>query len=195
MKKLEPYGEEIESQMKNLYQSLSEKDRRRYAAIEAKKLGYGGISYVCRVLGCDENSVNRGASELATFLCREDKRIREAGGGRKKLLDTTPGIDEAFLEIMSPHTAGSPMDETIKWSNLSREKIAGRLAEQGYKVSVTVVEQLLDKHDFRRRKAFKDEAGKDVENRDEQFTNIENLVESARANGNPAMSMDVKKKS
>ena len=45
MRKLEPYGEEIEEQMKNLYQSLSEKDRRRYAAIEAKKLGYGGKSY------------------------------------------------------------------------------------------------------------------------------------------------------
>jgi hypothetical protein len=44
MKKLKPYGEEIEEQMKNLYQSLSEKDRRRYAAIEAKKLGFGGKS-------------------------------------------------------------------------------------------------------------------------------------------------------
>jgi hypothetical protein len=96
---------------------------------------------------------------------------------------------------MSPNTAGSPMDETIKWSNLSREKIAGLLAEKGYGVSVTVVEQLLDKHDFRSRKAFKNEAGKEVENRDEQFKNIENLLEDARANGNPAMSMDVKKKS
>ncbi len=46
MEKLEPYGQEIEEQMKNLYQSLSEKDQRRYAAIESKKLGYGGISYM-----------------------------------------------------------------------------------------------------------------------------------------------------
>ena len=195
MKRLAPYGAEIEGQMKNLYQSLSEKDRRLYAAIESKKLGYGGISYVCRLFGCDESSVNRGSSELATVLSPEDKRIREKGGGRKKLLDTMPGIDQAFLESMSPHTAGSPMDETIKWSNLSREKIAGVLAEQGYKVSVTVVKQLLAKHDFRRRKAFKNETGKAVEYRDEQFTNIEHLVESAHENGNPAMSMDVKKKS
>lgn len=195
MKKLDPYGAEIEKQMKNLYQSLSEKDRRRYAAIEAKKLGYGGISYMCRLFGCDENSVNRGLSELETLLSPEEKRIREVGGGRKKMLETTPGIDEAFLEIMSPHTAGSPMDETIKWSNLSREKIAGLLAEKGHTVSVTVVEQLLDRHDFRRRKAFKNEAGKEVENRDAQFENIENLVEFARENGNPVMSMDVKKKS
>jgi hypothetical protein len=195
MKKLKPYGEEIEEQMKNLYQSLSEKDRRRYAAIEAKKLGFGGKSYICRLFGCDESSVKRGLNELETPLSPEDKRIREAGGGRKPILDTTPGIDEVFLEIMSPHTAGSPMDETIKWSNLSREKIAGLLAEKGYGVGVTVVEQLLDRHDFRRRKAFKNEAGKEVENRDEQFKNIGNLLEDARANGNPAMSMDVKKKS
>jgi len=195
MKKLEPYGEEVEDWMRNLYQSLSEKDRRRYAAVEAKKLGYGGISYVCRVFGCHESSVNHGLRELESPLTPEETQIREEGGGRKKIVDTTSGLDDAFLEIMSPHTAGSPMDETIKWSNLGREKIAEMLAEKGYWVSVIVVEQLLSRHDFRPRKAFKSEAGKDVENRDEQFKNIENLVEYARENGNPAMSMDVKKKS
>ena len=58
------------------------------------------------------------------------------------------------------------MDETIKWRNLSRAKIAELLAEQGYEVGVRIVDQLLDAHDFRRRQAFKSEAGKDVENRD-----------------------------
>jgi len=195
MKKLEPYDEEIEKQMKNLYQSLSEKDRRRYAAIEAKKLGYGGISYICRLFRCDESSINYGLSELEEPLSSKEKRIRNIGGGRRKIVETTPGIDEAFLEIMLPYTAGSPMDETIKWSNLSREKIAELMAEKGYQVSVTVVDQLMDKHDFRRRQAFKSEAGKEVDNRDAQFENIENLVEFARENGNPVMSMDVKKKS
>ncbi len=70
MKKLKPYGEEIEEQMKNLYQSLSEKDRRRYAAIEAKKLGFGGKSYICRLFGCDECSVKRGLNELETPISR-----------------------------------------------------------------------------------------------------------------------------
>lgn len=46
MKKLRPYAKEIEEQMRKLYQSLTEKDKRRYAAVEATKLGYGGISYV-----------------------------------------------------------------------------------------------------------------------------------------------------
>jgi hypothetical protein len=195
MRKLAPYDQEIEEQMQNLYQSLSEKDRRRYAGIEAQKLGYGGISYVCRLFGCDENSVNHGLSELEGRLPANEKRLRKVGGGRKKVLDTTPGIDEAFLEIMGPHTAGSPMDETIKWSNLSREQITESLATKGYKVGITIVDQLLATHAFRQRQAFKSEAGKAVENRDEQFKNIEQWVEVARENGNPAMSMDVKKKS
>lgn len=195
MQKLKPYGQEIEGQMKNLYQSLSEKDQRRYAAIEAKKLGYGGTSYICRLFGCDPSSVKHGSSELETPLTSGDKRIRKPGGGRKRIVDIMPNLDVAFLEIMTPHTAGSPMDETVRWSNLSREKISEALAVKGFMVSVTVVDQLLTKHDFRRRQAFKYEAGKQVEQRDDQFENIEKLVETAREKGNPVMSMDVKKKS
>lgn len=195
MKKLEPYGQEIEEQMKNLYQSLSEKDQRRYAAIEAKKLGYGGIRYICRLFGCDQSSVKNGLRELERPLTPKEKRIRKAGGGRKRILKIRPKIAEAFLEIMTAHTAGSPMDETLKWSNLSRDKIADELADKGFAVSVTVVDQLLEEHDFHRRQAFKNEAGKQVEQRDEQFQNIEKLVETARENKNPVMSMDVKKKS
>jgi Rhodopirellula transposase DDE domain len=198
MERLETYDQAVAEQMKNLYQSLSEKDQRRYAAIEAKKLGYGGISYICRLFGCDPSSVRRGLSELATPLKPRDKQIRAAGGGRKRLVESLPDLDETFLAIMTPGcllgAAGSPMDETIKWSNLSREQIAATLASKGFAVSVTVVDQLLAKHDFCRRQAFKNEADKQVEQRDEQFKNIEQLVENARTKGNPVMSMDVKKK-
>lgn len=61
-------------------------------------------------------------------------------------------------------------------------------------VSVTVVDQLLENHNFRRRQAFKAEAGQQVEQRDEQFQNITALKEEYHAQGNPVMSMDVKKK-
>lgn len=194
MKKQTPYPKEHEDEMRNLYNSLTEKDRRRYAAVEAKKLGYGGISYVCRVLQCDEGTVKHGIREIENQLPPHDGRIRKKGAGRKRVLDIEEGIDEAFLEIMSPHTAGSPMDERIKWSNLSRKSIAEQLGEHGFTVSETVVDQLLDRHDFRRRKAFKSVTGKQVEQRDEQFKNIEKIVEQATANENPVMSMDVKKK-
>lgn len=56
------YSAEIEVQMQCYYQSLSEKDRRRYAGIEAVKLGHGGIAYISRVLGCDQISYAPGGT-------------------------------------------------------------------------------------------------------------------------------------
>lgn len=192
--KTKPYPTEIEEQMYKFHQSLSEKDRRRYAAIEAKKLGYGGISYICRVLQCNDRTVKRGMNELDGSIPKGETRIRQSGGGRKSMLETTPGLEAAFLRSIDNHTAGSPMDEKVKWTNLSREEIANRMAEEGFKVSVTIVDQLLEKHNFRRRQAFKSEAGKQVPQRDEQFKNIEKLKQEHHEQGNPVMSMDVKKK-
>lgn len=193
--KITPYAPEVEAQMRNFYHSLSEKDRRRYAAVEAAKLGHGGITYLCQVLHCDEGTVSRGLKELKMPLLEKEKRIRQAGGGRKSVVETMAGLDEAFLEMLKNHTAGSPMDESVKWSNLSRNEMAEKLKQCGFSVSVTVVDQLLDKHHFRRRQAFKVEAGKkNLPHRDEQFKNIERLKEEYRVQGNPVMSMDVKKK-
>lgn len=193
--KIEPYSSEIEARMRKFYRTLSEKDRRRYAAIEAKKLGYGGVSYICRVLECNDRTVNRGIAELEGALPDDETRIRQPGGGRKSKLATTPGLEAAFLQVIENHTAGSPMDAEVKWTNLSREELAFRIQAKGFQVSVTVVDQLLEKHNFRRRQAFKSEAGKQVPQRDEQFKNIESLKQAYHEQGNPVMSMDVKKKS
>jgi hypothetical protein len=194
MKKRQPYPASIEAQMQNVYHSLSEKDRRRYAAIEALKLGYGGISYICRLMECNEVSVKHGMRELEHPLSNINSQIRQPGAGRKKRVETMVGLDEAFLHVMDNHTAGSPMDNRVKWSNLSRPAIAEKLAEAGFKVSVTVVDQLLENHGYRRRQAFKAEAGKQVAQRNEQFQNISQLKAVSHEQGNPVMSMDVKKR-
>ncbi len=60
MKQIQPYPQEIEEKMIRYYHSLSEKERRRYAAIEAEKLGYGGISYIVRLFGCRPDTIKRG---------------------------------------------------------------------------------------------------------------------------------------
>ena len=191
--KTQPYSSKIETGMRKFYSSLSEKDSRRYAAIEAQKLGYGGVAYICRVLGCNDGTVRQGMSDFEEDLPNES-RIRKFGGGRKAILQTTPEINTAFLDVIKNHTAGSPMDEKIKWTNLTREKIALRLAEEGFSVSVTIVDQLLENNNFRRRQAFKSQSGKNVPQRNEQFENIENLKQEFHEKGNPVMSMDVKKK-
>ena len=193
---MKKYPKTIEQQMENLYNSLSEKDRRRYAAIEATKLGHGGIRYICKIFECDYSGVSKGQKELTTPLDKNDKRQREEGGGRKSILLTREGIDEAFLEVIADSTAGSPMDETIKWTNLSRKEITNRMARKGFVIDVDIVRQLLEKHNFRRRQAFKTLSGKEnITDRDEQFKNIEKLKEEYSQEGNPVLSMDVKKKS
>ncbi len=173
---IQAYPSEIEPQILIFYNSLSEKDRRRYAAIEATKLGYGGITYIRSILQCNDRTITRGVQELNAELSDENSRIRQSGAGRKLILDTTEGLEDAFLEVIKEHTAGSPMDETIKWTNLSRPEIAENIMKKGYAVSVTVVDQLLEKHDFRPRQTFKVEAGKkNIPHRDEQFKNITQL--------------------
>lgn len=190
---MQPYPASIEAQMQRYYQSLSEKDRRRYAAIEAVKLGYGGQVYIRRLLGCHHETLALGLAELADETILEQERVRQAGGGRKSAFETIAGLDEAFLRVLEQHTAGSPMDETVKWTNLKRHEIAALLKEEGIEVSVTVVDQLLEKHNFRKRKALKTLATGESKHRNEQFETIERLKQTYQAAGNPVMSMDTKK--
>jgi hypothetical protein len=66
--------------MKTLYQSLREKDRRRYAAVEAAKLGHGGIEYVSSLLGCDPKTINQGLADLEQLPDVPPERCRKKGG-------------------------------------------------------------------------------------------------------------------
>jgi hypothetical protein len=74
------YSEQIERAMKTFYDSLSEKDRRRYAAIEAAKLGHGGTDYIATVLGCDPKTIRHGQHELEALPPDTRERIRRKGG-------------------------------------------------------------------------------------------------------------------
>jgi hypothetical protein len=137
---LKPYSIEIEQEMKKFYQSLSEKDKRRYAAVEVLKLG--------QVLGCHRSPISTGMSELKDLAedSVDKQRIRKSGGGRNPYGETHPDMDEKFLDVIREYTAGDPMDETIYWTNLSPQEIANRLAQaHQIKVSVTVTRKLLAK--------------------------------------------------
>jgi hypothetical protein len=191
---MQPYPAPIEVQMQRYYQSLSEKDRRRYAAIEAIKLGYGGQVYIRQLFGCHHETLALGMAELDDETALNQDRIRQVGGGRKTAFETIDGLDEAFLRVLAQHTAGSPTDETVKWTNLKRHEIVALLQDEGIEVSVTVVAQLLEKHNFRKRKAVKTLTTGESEHRNEQFETIERLKQTYQASGNPVMSMDTKKR-
>ena len=193
---MDAYFPEIEHTMQRYYHSLPEKDRRRYAAIEAIKLGHGGISYISKLFDCHPKPIRRGIAELQDEQVLNEQRIRQPGGGRKRVVETMDGLSEAFLRIIEHNTAGSPVDASIKWTHLSRQQIADLLSEEaGLSVSVTVVDQLLKQHHFRRRKASKTQATGAHPQRNEQFEKIEQLVGDYQQVGNPVMSMDTKKRS
>lgn len=81
----ELFDEQAKSRMRDFFQSLSEKDRRRFAAIEAERLGFGGIQCVAEILGCSIRTISRGIDELESL--RNDPaagRVRRPGAGRKK---------------------------------------------------------------------------------------------------------------
>jgi hypothetical protein len=78
---MDVYAAEVERMMKRLFDSLKENDRRRYAAIEAAKLGHGGLEYVASVLGCDPKTIRVGLVEL------EGEDVLDTSRSRKKGVD------------------------------------------------------------------------------------------------------------
>jgi len=107
------YKASTEKSMKKFYDSLCEKDKRCYAAIESEKLPRGGVNYISELLDCDPKTIRRGQGELSEL---DTIGIRKPGGGRKKrsLPSENCGIDQCFLGILQEHTASDPMNSSIR---------------------------------------------------------------------------------
>ncbi len=69
--------------MRDFFRFLNERERRRYAGLEATKLGHGGISYISEILGCDRKTVSRGIEELLDPPDLDPSRVRKKGGSEK----------------------------------------------------------------------------------------------------------------
>lgn len=155
---MQAYDSTTEQMMTKFYGTLSEKDKRRYAAIEAFKLGHGGQVYIAELLGCNRDTILEGIRDLNRLPKKTsyDPRVRQAGGGRKTYEQMHPDIDVCFLHVLQNYTAGDPMDDQVRWTNLTPKEIAVRLADtHQIDVSVTVIKKLLKKHRYGRRKAQK----------------------------------------
>jgi hypothetical protein len=103
-------------------------------------------------------------------------------------------LAEAFRTVIDTHTAGNPMQDGVLWTNLSRSEIAIGLAEEGFEVSVTVVDQLLEMFHLGQRKPQKVKTMQESADRDAQFRHIAKLKQEFLEAGYPILSMDTKKK-
>src|SRR6266702_4687190 len=114
------YSPEIERLLYQYYQSLSEKDRRRFAALEAIKLGHGGIRYIAKVLACDPQTVKDGMRELQQLP--DDpagNRVRKPGGGRKKTEVKQADLIQQVQDTIKDRIAGDPMRQDVVWTDVT----------------------------------------------------------------------------
>lgn len=84
------YTFEQQHRMRRFFLGLDEKQRRRYAAVEAERLGRGGINYIASILHLDRKTIRRGRDELNLIEDPAGDRVRRPGGGRKKKSSTAP---------------------------------------------------------------------------------------------------------
>ena len=192
----EVYQTEVEQKMRNVYDCLSEKDRRRYAAAEVVKLGYGGVAYIARLFGCSPESIEHGVRELDQLP--DDplgNRIRRPGAGRPKIEEQHPEVVQHVQQIIGHRTAGDPMRAHVTWTDLTPNEIAGHLREEFETIiAPRIVRRILGGLNFGLRKIAKVLPGKESPDRDRQFLRIAELKDAFLAAGNPVISMDTKKK-
>jgi glycerol kinase len=99
--------------------------------------------------------VSQGIIELKNSWQIATDGVRKTGGGRKKSIEAIADINDKFIKVIWDHTAGDPMDEKIRWTNLTHQEIADRLKDEGIEVSKKIVKNLFKKHGYVKRKAQK----------------------------------------
>jgi hypothetical protein len=172
---------------------LDERGRRLWAAAEARSHGRGGIAAVVRATGISESTVLRGLLELEEGESPELGRVRRPGGGQKPVSDTNPGIEQELEQLVDPVTRGDP-ESPLRWTSKSAPKLAGALAERGFDVSQSTVLRLLRRLGYSLQANLKTKEGAQHPDRDAQFEHINGAVAAAIAAGEPAISIDSKKR-
>jgi hypothetical protein len=173
---------------------LNERQRRRFAASEARTFGYGGIAAAARACGLAENTVRKGLLELDETESLGPDRVRRDGAGRPAAEDSDPGLVDALRALVGDEVRGDP-ERMLLWTSKSVRNLAEELGAQGHRAGKDLVARLLKGTlGFSLQGARKTLEGKQHPDRDAQFRHINDQVSHAIAAGQPAISIDTKKK-
>lgn len=187
--------------IKEKYDSLSpylnEKTRRIWAALEARSLGWGGVTQVAQATGLSRTTIHSGLRLLSVEdggTCLSDQnRIRQNGGGRK-LLEVKDAMLLSDLEsLIEPFDLGDP-SSPLKWTSKSVVKLAQALNRGGHRISPKSVYNLLKTLGYSLQSNRKTRDGSSCEDRDEQFLHISQQVKYFQSQNEPVISVDTKKK-
>ena len=171
---------------------LDERGRRLFAAGEVRTAGWGGLAVVSKITGLARSTINRGEDDIDAEPLPKG-RVRRAGGGRRAVCETDPGLVPALDRLVAPATLGDPMRPLI-WVSKSMAKLAASLTEMGHPISADTVRKELVKLGFSRQSNRKAEEGSKHPDRNAQFEHINAKVIAAQARHQPVISVDTKKK-
>lgn len=173
---------------------LDERGRRRFAAAEALAAGWGGIAAVCAATGIARSTIGYGLRELrGTAPDSSLGGIRRKGAGRKPLTQTDLTLLRDLEGLVDPTTRGDPMSP-LKWTSKSLRNLAAALCAMGHRVGHDVVGTLLKGLGYSLQANRKTLEGCGHIDRDAQFRHIAETVKDAITAGQPAISVDTKKK-
>ena len=185
--------ERVRSQFQRIEPFLDERGRRLYAANEAMALGRGGVMAVAAATGIARSTINRGMVELRVARNEIGRGIRRPGAGRKREVERQPGLLAALEAVIEDAIRGDP-EAPLRWVSRSQRNIAEALRRQGFKVSQRLVGQLLREQKYSCQANRKTREGTNHPDRNAQFEHINATVKAAIAAGEPAISVDTKKK-
>lgn len=180
----------------NLFVSrLDEQQRRWFAALEAKRLGYGGEKQVALITGIGSKTIRRGCHELRDDLeGRPVGHARAPGGGRHAIERHDPDIETDLLQVLEPETAGMPM-AVVLYKRSSLRNLRDRLKEKGHPISHPTIGRLLKKLGYSQKaNVRRKEAKASPPEREAQFAHIEEQKREHFEAGEPVISVDSKKK-
>ena len=172
---------------------LGERARRRWAATEAVSLGRGGIAAVAQATGISDRTIRNGIRELREPHSLPPHRQRRRGAGRLTREVEQPGLICTLEGLVEPAARGDPMSP-LRWTCKSMRTLAYELNRQGFHISHTKVGTLLKAKGYSLQANRKTREGKQHPDRNAQFEHINRRVKACRRQGQPAVSVDAKKK-
>ncbi|MGI6419465.1 MAG: ISAzo13 family transposase [Thermoguttaceae bacterium] len=172
---------------------LDERARRRWGAVEARSLGWGGIEAVAAATGMSDRTIRTGMKELDDRDSLPPWQQRHPGGGRKRREFEQPQLVESLQRLVDSGTRGDPMSP-LRWSCKSTRTLAEELSRQGFSVSANTVGRLLRECGYSLQANRKTIEGKQHPDRDAQFRHINRRVKAFQRARQPAISVDTKKK-
>jgi hypothetical protein len=172
---------------------LDERGRRRWAAAEARSLGWGGMIAVAKATGISDRTIRNGIRELDDSNALPADRQRKQGAGRRSREEEQPGLIKALEALIEPVSRGDPMSP-LRWTCKSTRVLADELKSQGFVISSTKVGSLLKLQGYSLQSNRKTIEGKQHPDRNAQFEHIARRVKARQRRGEPAISVDTKKK-